>query len=274
MSWFSNFLRKVFHIGCPAPTPPPPPTPVPTRPGVLFGYFDSDSSQAAATVDHCNVFMISGDGGQANHAAILARMTADMTAAAAVGYTKFVLPIDIFLWDTTPNPPYLERCRLRPTGIAELVAWRDAQEPSLIAKVVCLYPIDEPELHDLNTVYLGPVLDQVRAAWPGPKLGVIYGDSHNYPAIGGYDWVGVDNYGAGAGVLNDLPMITGTQQYILVPGGANPWRQDPQPFYDYAMQHANVAWLCPFLWITNDGIGANGMAPQYINVGTLIKAAP
>lgn len=277
MSWFDKFLCKVFHINCPqnptpTPTPTPPPTPPPVPADLLFGYFYT--APAAETADHVNVIMINDGGPASAWDIIMQRMIDDMQAAVAAGINRFVLSIGIFLWDQTPNPPYLDRCRLRPTAYGDLAAWR-AQLDSLglLDKVVALYPIDEPELHDLDNAYLTPVLNDIRAIWPGPKLGVIYGDSRHYPGITSYDWVGIDDYGAGAGVLNELPMISPAQRYILVPGGGNPWRQDPQPFYNYALNHANVVWICPFLWITADGIGANGMAPAYRAVGTPIKGA-
>ncbi len=115
-------------------------------------------------------------------------------------------------------------------------------------------------------------------------LMVIYGAGggnpmNNLPGISTFDWCGVDNYGAD--IFNNgnyntlLAQMRPEQKTIYVPGGGNPWREDPMPWYTRALQDQRCAMIMPFIWLDvegRQGIRSNGMAPQYEAVGSLIVA--
>ena len=259
----------------------PAPSPIPPSPHVLhYGYFGIDGNQLAETADHVS-FVLALDWGDWNspgydefrtgqHIAQLqeAQARGIKDAWVAVGYLVF-----------TARPGCLEYCyAVRPDAIPRLRAFRaQLQALGLDAMVSALYPVDEPDAHGISSDDLARLLSQIKAEWPA-YLAVIYGDTGHFPALGSYDLIGKDKYGAGAGVLQELPPLTGQQRHILVPGGASPWRQDPQPFYDYAAAHADVYAIVPFCWFdrqpgenSGPGIRSNGMAAAYTRIGKAIK---
>jgi hypothetical protein len=100
------------------------------------------------------------------------------------------------------------------------------------------------------------------------------------PGIGSFDWCGFDNYGTPIFTNGDydrfVAKLTPNQRVTLVPGGADPWRDNPAPFNAKAQSDSRVVLILPFLWMDNPdptNIEHNGMAPQYRAVGAPIKAA-
>lgn len=139
----------------------------------------------------------------------------------------------------------------------------------LDSMVKTFYVIDEPDLqikkHNLTEVNLIAGIHAIKYVFPDIKLMVIYSNSGNFPAKDLFDFVGLDDYGAGDGALKELPVINANQAYVIVPGGANPWKQDPTPFVEFSKQH-DVAYIVAFLYSdysNNKGIGTNGMYPAY-----------
>jgi hypothetical protein len=250
----------------------PPPVQV-ERTDLLFGYFGVDGPQIAETADHVNVLHVPDWGPWADPAVrtfIGDRMIAQMQEADARGIKKFVVMVGVFVFDTSPNGTH-DRYTYR--GIDELLAFKNKLAAlGLLDNVVALYPVDEPELHDLSDAALTFALAQIRAVWPEAKLAVCYGDTGRYPALAAYDWIGIDNYGAGAGVLNQLPALRPGQHHIVVPGASEPWKHDPAPFMAYANAHPEVVWVMPFVWFDGldghyKGARSNGMAETYRAAG-------
>jgi hypothetical protein len=249
--------------GSPAPGPVPPPPAARVAP-LQFGYFgiaDVATTASSVTFTHAVDWGTWGTDTEAIKQRIIAQLkackAAGISAIMSTGFLTF-----------TAAYAYI--------GTAELIAFKaqlDALELSQV--VIALYPIDEPDVHGISDSRMTKCCADTRAAWPGPKLAVIYG-TQGTPGISAYDWIGRDDYGAGAGVLNHLPQIRPDQQWIIVPGGADPWKQDPAPFVAFADAHHQVAVLMPFLYSDyagGQGIGTNGMLPAYAAAGSVIKAS-
>lgn len=254
----------IFLTGCGGsggdPTPIVPVVLHTLRPDVLFCYFGLVSEQVREIAAHVNAVHLPdwGDWDTAG-ADIEARIVAQLHEAQANGISRAIVCTG-FLTFTT-NHQY--------RGTAALMAFRQRLDAAgLLPMVIGLYPLDEPDVSGLSDALVTQAVNETRAAWPGPKIGVIYG-THGTPGIGAYDWVGMDDYGAGAGVLQRLPSIRADQRWIVVPGGADPWKQDPAPFVDFANSHPQVAVFMPFCWFDgyggtpNAGIRSNGMALRY-----------
>jgi hypothetical protein len=262
----------------------PAPTPAPARGDLLFGYFAVGANQIAETAAHVN-YVHTPDWGDwntpAGREAIAEQTIAYMQEAQARGVSKAILCVGFLVFDSAYNY----------RGTADLVAFRQRIESlGLGPMVVALYPVDEPELHAkagakawqkaLPAATLTRALADIRVAWPGVKLAVTYGDNGAYPALESYDWIGKDDYGRGAGVLDRMPPISGEQRWMLVPGGTDPWAQDPQAFYDRANADARVVGIMTFVWFDNfenvphRGVRSNGLAPLYCRIGAQIKSAP
>ena len=112
------------------------------------------------------------------------------------------------------------------------------------------------------------------------KLAVIYGGSGNRPGVGTYDWVGFDDYDKrerifSNGQYNSLKSaLRSDQRIMLVPGGADPWKQDVGPFFTQAELDDQVIALIPFVWFDTSGhtgIHANSMKNDYCVAGKKIK---
>jgi len=251
-------------------TPSAPSTSVaPTAPIVRaapleFGYFglaDIAATASSVTFSHCVDW---GDWTK-DKEAIKARIIAQLQSAKAAGL-KAIVSTGFLTFDA--GYKYL--------GTAELATFKkqlDALDLSPI--VIALYILDEPDTHaQLTDAIVVQCCTETRAAWPGTKLAVIYGPNGQTPGISAYDWIGRDDYGAGSGVLQRLPSIRPDQQWIVVPGGADPWRQDVTPFADFAEARGNVAAVIAFLYVDyggGKGIGTNGAFPAYAAAGTAIK---
>jgi len=66
------------------------------------------------------------------------------------------------------------------------------------------------------------------------------------------------------------------QTYLLVPGGGDPWRQDPEAFRRWAHSDPRCVGILAFMWAERGddpknphmpGIGTNGMAEKYRAMG-------
>lgn len=240
---------------------------------IAYGYFGIDGQQIAETADHVSYVMAPDWGTWATPGYDTFRIgaiIAQLQEAKARGIKDAWVMVGFLTM--TQSPGCNSVCLApRPDAIPRLLAFRtQLQALGLDDMVRVLYPVDEPELYGLTDATLGPLLAAIKQAWPEPLLAVIYGDTQSYPGRAWYDLLGKDKYGDGAGVLNQLPPIAGGQRHIIVPGGANPWRNDPQPFLDYAKQHADVYAICAFEWFDRSdgaGIRSNGMADKYRAIG-------
>lgn len=264
--------------GSPMPSPPEPPIALVSRKGLYFGYFGDDDAQIDETADHTNIlfepFWYGGVPGA------IARMQKAKLPT--------ILAIDKQLFTDT-SPRYYRQSNEAKLQLTEV--FDQLLAGGVLQYVVALYVIDEP---DIPSVDLQPDVIKLAcldcrqvalnyAELANVKLAVTYA-SYDWRAIGSFDWVGIDDYGAAAGVLTSkvpalLAALSSTQSMHLIPGGADPWKQDPLPFLEYAQQHPAVIAILPFIWIDHYGYGpnlgvrSNGMAPYYRAVGKAIKEA-
>lgn len=228
---------------------------------VLFGFFGTGDNQLAATATFVNVVHAVDWGANATPAerqAITYRIIAQMQEARARGVDKVLLSTGYLMLDA--------QCHF--TGVAELTALKAQLDAlDLTRMVVATYPKDEPDIAGCSDATMRQVFAASRAAFPVP-VAVIYGD-HGEPGKDAADWVGRDRYGDGP----QYPQIRDDQQYVVISGGANPWREQP-----YAIDNARVALDLAFLYVDftdpqghpQKGIGANGMLPAYCAAGRRI----
>lgn len=244
------------------------------RSSIDYGYFQTADGQLAATAGSVTFLHLQDDsiyGDAASRQWRENQMVARLQEAQALGPRRAIVSIGFLIFDG----------QFRYVGIADLEAFRERLGSlGLLPLVKWLYVVDEPELHGISDATMIQAEADVRADWPSVKLVVVYSAKGPTPGISGLDIVGRDDYGKGIGVTDELPPITASQQYVLLPGGADPWRTDPTPFLDYANAHANVAMIWPFLWGpyqtkagTAAGIGTNGEAAIYTALGCRITMA-
>lgn len=279
MNWFKKLLCKLFRIGCPTP-PQPPATLPPCRPGMLFGYYGVQDGDIAQYHDNVNCVLIGSWGdwttpqGRADLTNIMVGYAQEAVAA---GITRLIFTLDFCLF--TPTNPR----QLLPEAVSVqyLTAFfQRLTTEGLMPHVAGWYTIDEPNIPEINlsAASIESANALIRAADPtGRLLFCIYGGTGNYPGVQSFDVVGIDNYGAwifGNGQYNQLlAQLTPAQRTIYVPGGADPWREDPDAFYMQAQGDPRCLLIMPFKWFGTDGIGVNGMAPKYNAVGALVRAA-
>ena len=170
---------------------------------------------------------------------------------------------------------------------ANLRALFDAlRKDSVLDRIAVIYPIDEPDGRHVSHETMSICAQTIKsiaaeyAELANVKLGVIYSTHMTYPGIDEFDIIGLDKYGMGSNVLisKEFKELNKRRQphqkIILVPGGAEPWKQNPEAFERYAHLHPEVIGIIAFLWIdytengeTFKGIGSNGMAQTYVELG-------
>lgn len=258
--------------GASAPPATPPPA---VRKDLLYGYYAVDGNQITETSNHVNVVMVPDFGDWSTPAgrdAIAQLQIQRMQEARARGIDKFILMVGFL----TFTPQYEFK------GSADLQAYEyQLMALDLKRSVVALYPLDEPDMLGVSGATMALAYNTIRVTWPDAKIMVIYGD-HATPGRDAADWVGIDEYGKGEGVLRDLPAISAQQNWVLVPGGSNPWRNDPAPFEAFADTHPQVVAIVPFVWfdrtdeqgVQQAGIRSNGMSPKYCSLGARIRGIP
>ncbi len=284
--------------GSPSPSPTPTPQPVPTRTAaVLWGYFGAvenprDMTRAPAagqassvqeTAPHSTLVMTGSWGNPytpAGRQALAELAIKHMQQAKAAGVDRFVLWIDYILFGG--GTAYRGKDAAMPE-VEALLARCDAE--GLLDDLAALYVLDEPNVNVMAG--FDDACRDLRALLnrSGPlsriSLFSIYGPLRlGAPGIALLDWVGLDDYDRGVGVLDDIdrqlrPMLRGGQRIVIVPGGTSPWCQDPGPFIEYAAAHDDVVLVMPFTWFSSPGgagIGDNVTRAAYIAAGTALRA--
>jgi hypothetical protein len=141
----------------------------------------------------------------------------------------------------------------------------------LLRTLIAIYPLDEPDLNlDAPSTVVG-VNNDLRAVMAQYELGrlkvaVIYGNQGT-PGIESFDWVGRDWYRHGP---QSLPAMLPGQKLIVVAGGADPFRESPSAYEDFAASNPDVVAVVAFVWFDYElglGIGHNGLAPDYRAAG-------
>jgi hypothetical protein len=228
--------------------------PAPQRTDLLFGYFGDCDTCVAETRGHTNLQSVVGWGndGWRQHA----------IEAAAAGQ-KIMLSV---CWKCGP----------------ENIRWQFGvmRADGTLSSVVALYPQDEPDVARMSDADVASMVGMVRSVagefveLHDIPIAAIYG-SIGVAGIEHFDWIGRDNYGTGPIV----PIRQPNQRVILIPGGADPWREDPQAFLDTANRTPAVVAIMPFLWRDPahlQGIATNGLAQTYCTSGLQVtgRAGP
>lgn len=237
-----------------------------------FGYFGNLLGDTNQFYDHVTYVWVNDWIGNDDQATIdwkNQQMISQLKEAKALGISKAVLAIG----DLTFTVGYKQY-----KGVTELVAFKKMlDDAGLTDMVIMLYPVDEPEIHGVSDAVMKQAIGDIKKAWPGPAIGVIYSNDGRMPGLSAFDWVGRDDYSQGSGVLNELPPLLPNQKWILVPGGASPWKQDPTPFFDFALNHPEVVMITAFIWQDkwdqkgDLGIYSNGEYTYYKAIGLKIK---
>jgi len=254
---------------------------------LYYGYFGGDDH--GESLNHVNLHFCPGwgdDGTNATRRFILERVincgllakNADIQVLFDISWILYV-PVDY------KRQPGQLRYRWG-DAVTELTQFcLRLEREGLLPYTRAFYIVDEPEREsnvpaDLQRQVNTHVRSIIRS-FPligNASLAVFYGDGRKYTAIDSYDWVGFDNYGSGNGVYNSggeydsmKRQLRSDQRTMLIPGGANPWRLGVAKSLEVALKDQQVAALLPFLWVTKDGIGANGMTKQYCQAGYTIS---
>lgn len=149
----------------------------------------------------------------------------------------------------------------------------------LLRTVVALYAVDEPDLNLNNAVAdtltanrdVRVVLVEMAAELP---IAVIYGNQGT-PGIESFDWIGRDDYERGG--AQTLPLLP-HQRLMIIAGGADKYRQQPDAFEAFANSHQEVVAFIAFIYddYTDPGgafrlgINHNGLLPAYRAAGCRI----
>lgn len=241
----------------------------PPRAGILFGYYGGIPDYVLEQTDHTNLFW--------------AGAWDPVQQMAALTHAKgksIVLGIPAYFEGGAPKPE------------SELRFWlQRLKTAGLLDNVVATYPIDEPDTvrsgnrSDAEVTAQNAVLRRVLPDYGlPPTLAVIYAcDTGRQPGFASYDWIGCDHYPSGCGVLAKYidpikAKLRVGQRLLIVPGGADPWRQDPACFENYANREPAVVAVVPFLWqtttdqgVTYTGIRDNPTRALYVETGKRIK---
>lgn len=258
-------ISTLFLFGCggggggggggssaPSPVPPVPQAPVRDTPPLVL-YFGIASKQLEETSDHvsCAYPMDWGDW-DTQGPDIADRIIAQLVEAKARGFKTAIVAVGFTCFTT----------KFTYKGMAGLVEFKKRVD-AIGIDVIGISLVDEPDMNGVSDAVMTRAFNEAKAAWPGVKIYVVYGD-HGTPGASAADVVGMDKYPN----LVTVPIKSGQKQWLFA-GGADPWKVDPTPFTAYAQQHPEVEAICAFLWIdgwgggTNKGIGTNGMASAY-----------
>jgi hypothetical protein len=268
------FLAACGGGGSSGPTSGGPITPAPAlRTDLLFGYYSQDAATVLETAGHANLYFAGTLLGPLDQLAGLAH-------AKAAGYQHVLLVVPSYYFGGGPMPA------------SEIRLWlQRIDSAGLLVNIDAIYPIDEPDTEregnrsDAEVTAQNAVIRGVMAGFPQlarTRLAVIYSNSGRYPGIASYDWLGVDDYDRRCGVTSQLEALRmrlrPDQRIIVVPGGSDPWRQDPACLEVYAHATPQVVAVTPFIWQTETdgarllGIRENGMRALYCQAGRKISA--
>lgn len=259
------------------PIPPPPAL----RSDLLFGYYGGCATTVLENGDHANTHWATGWCGTGIWHLDVAQ---ELAHARGAGIKNIVLALPHGLvWAAGAEAEVrFQLVRLQQAGALD--GWES----------IMVYPADEPELPENGsrsdaevTAMLGWLRGVLRGfpALSGAPVGVIYScASGRRPGMAAYDWVGCDDYAAGcrvnapSGAYDDLERaMRPGQRLMVVPGGADPWRQDPACFEARAHSDPRVVMIVPFIWQDHaapgvgTGIRSNGLRRLYCEAGRKVR---
>lgn len=243
---------------------------------VLFGYYGGVNSTIPEIADHASLAWVMGwnpTGGWMENTALQLAQARNRNLPSVLGIPQAY------------GPDAEDSVRL---------VFQSLSVQGLLTGIAALYPIDEPDVNgksNAEVLAANAMLRRVMADFPAlrdTKLSVIYGAGSNRPGIASYDWVGMDAYGEGCGVLaasyaSLKAILRPGQRLMVVPGGADPWKQHPGCFLARAQEDPQVVAVVSFIWFDSwdditkpdgaKGIRSNGMAPIYTEAGKRAKGA-
>jgi hypothetical protein len=145
--------------------------------------------------------------------------------------------------------------------------------------IIALYPQDEPDVNKMSDAETAAKFDAARAAalkvGINPPIMVCYG-AEGTPGIGHADIVGRDRYGMGPQRIE----LRQGQKRFYIPGGCNPWRDDPVQFAQAALDDPDAWGVVSFIWIDqwggtqHLGVRSNGTADRHREASRLLGNLP
>lgn len=245
--------------------------PAAQRRDLLHLYYGSTSEnltppgQLEETKDHINVYMVmpwDGDG------------IKEMQKAKAAN-KKVIL--------------YLSEAHEKNGELLVTQRFQKLQDLDLLSNIISIYPIDEPDLLNIPDVKINEVNTMIRRVMTSfgfnVPLSVIYTGGEQYPGASTYDWIAFDDYDLKENIFNPrsgkytrMKQRFPDKKFFLIPGGSDPWQQDPAAFLDKANRDPQVIGIISFLWreridekgVSFKGIRTNGKTEQYRAMGKLI----
>lgn len=257
-----------------------PPNPGTSRPDLLFGYFGG--GVVSEFSEHCNFLHIGSWGDWVSTQGrldITNNFINQINAAVANGITKTMITMDWCLFhpnwtplsgDAAFNYTNTFMNTLTTAGVAQYVH--------------AIYTLDEPDVNGVSAaavVNANTTIRNIAAFYPSLQKPLVttYGVKGT-PGIESFDWAGFDNYGTPIFTNGEFDAFVAKlgphQKATIVPGGANPWRDNPTAFNAKAQADPRIALIFPFLWLDltgQPGIRSNGMKSEYVAVGKPIKDA-
>lgn len=248
----------------------------PPRHDLLMGYFAGISLYVQEQVGHVNLYW-AADFGTPTTDGVLEQM-ATLTQAKGLS-TVISMPFC--------HTPVAQ-------GESEARTWlQRLHNAGLLAGAVAVSWCDEADTvrsgqwSDADATAMTAAVRRGMATFPELTKTAIAGtfacDTGRTPGMAALDWVGCDHYPSGCGVLTKYveglrSLLKPGQRLFLLPGGADPWRQDPACFENYANAHQEVVAIVPFIWqtVTDDGVTYTGIRdnptkPLYVEMGQRIK---
>lgn len=238
----------------------------PPRADLLFGYWGGLSQYVQEVRGHTNLFW-SGPWDALDQ---LAALTQAKGMATVVAMPFCLVPVA--------------------QGEGEARTWlKRLHDVGLLEGTVAVSWCDEPDTvrsgqwSDANAAAMNAAVRRAMATFPelaATPLAVVYAcDTGRTPGFTSFGWVACDHYPSGCGIFAKYveamrARLAPGQRLFLLPGGAEPYRQDPACFENYANLHPEVVAVTPWIYqsgvdgpITYVGIRENATRQLYLDMG-------
>jgi hypothetical protein len=241
------------------------------RPDLLFFYFGAMGQQIRETAAHVNALLPMTwnfeNWRPEGRVWIADQVVSQLEEARDAGIKSVLLDVGFLVFDKDYHYEGVESLRLFVERLKVRGLWD---------RVVALYPVDEPDLQNIDDATMTRVNTDLKEF--GKPVACCYTDRRQWPGLRTVDWASFDKYGVdwrGDGVLEDLKnRLRPEQRYFFTVGGADPWRDNVRPVLAAANADPKCVGICAFIYGEHDGnkgIRDNGMLPEYAEVGAKIK---
>lgn len=230
-------LRGGGNVVVPVPLPTPEPVPAPRK--LHFGYYGSMAGQREETADHVTYNFAPG-------------------------------------WDGSGLPLTGPTVLFAPSGEPLDATLRTVQQQGGLHHIIALYPQDEPDVNNMTDAQTVAKFEAARAAARAvgidPPIMVCYG-AEGTPGIAAADIIGRDRYGMGP---QHIGLVRAGQKRFYVPGGCNPWREDPVQYAQAALDDPDAWGVMAFIWLDqwggtqHLGVRSNGTAARHREASALL----